>query len=468
MALVRGKPYILTPIDNILPRYYVSKLFFFPSSQTVATTDTIEALKGGLEKTVQAFPLLTGTVHEIQPATSQEQRGRLCVSPPWHTMSDMFSVEDLTNSHALDYSYLRAAGFPIHKLDAATLLPLGTQSGLDARCVMFVKVNKIKGGLIVAHSLSHGFMDGGGMAVVVKIWAAFCRGEDGARYLTQEATDRSHLMHGTMGSTVADFPELTHTHRAYPAQTATEGKKQEVQYDTFFFSREKLAELKTMASITESHSESNAWISTSDALCALLTLCIKGTLPEPTRLTLGLAMDFRAYLDPPLPADYIGNAVHMLRIPLPQSDEEEDDQRSIARTAHLIRRKIQTINGDYIHRVIGALNSPSVPDISNVFHTRLCPHGGQFLTITSWAKQAFYELDWGSAVGTRIERVRVCKFQYPNLVLIAPMLKGEGFGEDEEGGLEVIFGLDGVAMSRLKEDGLFRRFARWEGGGVSD
>ena len=467
MALARDEPYILTPIDNILPRYYVSKLFFFPSSQTVATTDTIEALKGGLEKTVQIFPLLTGTVHEIQPATFQEQRGRLCVSSPWHTMSEIFSVEDLTNNPALDHADLRAAGFPIHKLDAATLLPQYTQSGPDARRVMLVKVNKIKGGLIMVHSLSHGFMDGGGMAVVVKIWAAFCRGEDGARYLTREVTDRSRLMHGIMGSKVADFPELTHAPRASLTQTATEGKEQEVQYDTFFFSREKLAELKTMASITESHSKSNGWISTSDALCALLTLCIKGTLPEPSRLTLGLAMDFRSYLDPPLPADYIGNAVHMLRIPLPRS-EEEDDQRSIATTAHLVRQKIQTINGDYILRVIGALNSDSVPDISNVFHTRLlCPHEGQFLTITSWAKQAFYELDWGPAVGTRIERVRVCKFQYPNLVLIAPMLKGSGFSEDEEGGLEVIFGLDGVAMGRLKEDGLFKWFARW-GGKVSD
>lgn len=462
MALDRDKPYILTPIDNILPRYYVSKLFLFPSSQSVATTDTIEALKDGLEKTVQALPLLAGTVHEIQPATDQEQRGRLCVLPPWHKMSDMFSVEDLTNNRALDYSDLRAAGFPIHKLDAATLLPQETQLGPNARCVMLVKVNKIKGGLIVVHSLSHGFMDGGGMAVVVKVWAAFCRGEDGARYLTREVMDRSQLMHGTMGSKVADFPELTHTPRAPLAQTATLGKKQAVQYETFFFSREKLAELKTMASITESQSKSNDWVSTSDALCALLTLCIKDTLPKSIRLTLGLAMDFRSCLDPPLPADYIGNAVHMLRIPLPQS-EEDDDQRSIARTAHLIRRKIQTIDSDYIRRVIGALNSHSVPDISKVFHTRLCPNEGQFLTITSWAKQAFYELDWGPAVGTRIERVRVCKFQYPNLVLIAPMLKGPGFGDDEEGGVEVIFGLEGVAMSRLKEDGLFKRFARWDG-----
>ncbi|CAF9906098.1 hypothetical protein IMSHALPRED_004077 [Imshaugia aleurites] len=462
MALIRDEPFILTPIDNILPRYYVSKLFLFPSSRSVATTDTIEALTSGLEKTVQAFPLLAGTVDEIQPATSQEQRGRLCVSAPWHTMSEMFSVEDLTTNHALDYSELRAAGFPIHKFDAATLLPQETQSGLYARCVMLVKVNKIKGGLIVVHSLSHGFMDGGGMAVVVKIWAAFCRGEDGARYLTPEVLDRSHLMHGKIGSEVADFPELTHARQDPPAQTSTPGKKQELQYETFFFSRQMLAELKTMASVTKSHSRSNDWISTSDALCALITHCIKGTLRERTRLTLGLAMDFRSYLDPPLPADYIGNAVHMLRMPLPQSDQE-DDQQSLGRTAHLIRQKIQTINDDYILRVIGALNSRSLPDISKVFHTRTCLNDGQFLTITSWAKQEFYELNWGSAVGTRIERVRMCKFQYPNLVLIAPMFKGPGFSEEEAGGIEVVFGLKEVAMSRLKENRLLERFARWEG-----
>ena len=119
------------------------------------------------------------------------------------------------------------------------------------------------------------------------------------------------------------------------------------------------------------------------------------------------------------------------------------------------------MNQNYIYRVIGALNSKNVPDISNVFHTRGSPSGGQFLTITSWARQVLYELDWGEHVGTRIERVRGPRFQYPNLIHIAPMLKGPGFTAEEEGGIEVILGLEAGEMGRLKSDGLFKRFASW-------
>lgn len=462
MPAAVDEPFILTPIDNILPRYQVSKLLFFPSSDSVTTTETIEALRKGLEKTVESYTLLTGTVQEIQSASDHEQNGRLCVSAPWHTMSDIFSVQDLTDNEALDYSSLRAERFPGHKLDAATLLPQDKESKPNAQSVMLVKVNKIRGGLIVVHTLSHAFMDGGGMAVIAKIWAAFCRGEDGTKYLTQKVLDRSRLMRGTGSSHVADFSELTHRSRTDGGAPAfVVPSPQDIQYEIFFFSREKLDELKKMASTTRSQGEKTGWISTSDGLCALLTHSIKNTRDKQIPLTLGLAMDFRACLDPPLPPDYIGNAVHMLNISITQASREDDPTATIAATAHQIRRSIQAINDNYIHRLIGALNSDDVPDISNVFHTRVCPIGDQFLTITSWARQALYELDWGERVGTRIERVRVPRFQYPNLVLIAPMLRGPGFTEEEEGGIEVIFGLEAGEMGRLKNDGLFRRFASW-------
>ena len=461
MAVVADDPFVLTPIDNILPRYQVSKLLFFPSSTSVTTTETIDALKRGLEKTVQAFPLLAGTVQEIQPASDREQKGRLCVSAPWHTISDIFSVQDLTNDNTLDYSSLRAQRFPGHKLDATTILPQDKELKPNTKSVMLAKVNKIRGGLIVVHSLSHGFMDGGGMAVIAKMWAAFCRDEDGSKYLTPRVLDRSRLMLGISDSQVADFPELAHT-PSTALMPAIGVQPQDIQYEIFFFSRQKLDELKNMASNPENHTESTDWISTSDALCALLAHSIQNAQDDRTPLTLGLAMDFRASLNPPLPPDYIGNAVHMLNVSLPRSGPE-DDENAIAITAHRIRRGIQSINDNYIHRIIGALNANTVLDISKIVHSRTSPNGGHFLTITSWAKQALYELDWGDKVGTRIERVRVPRAQYPNLVTVAPMLRGEGFGVEEEGAIEVIFGLEGEGMGRVKRDGLFGRFARWGG-----
>ena len=209
MSLVGNDRFVLTPIDNILPRYHVTKIFLFPSSSSVSIDDTVDALRVGLEKTIHAFPLLAGTVQELQPVSDHQQRGRLYLSAPWQTMSDMLSIQDFSHDHALNFSCLRAQSFPVHVLDPAILLPQDKTTRPNAKSVMLVKVTKVRGGLIVAHSLSHGFMDGGGMVVIAKIWAAFCRGEDGTRYLTREVLDRSRLMQGTPGSEVADFPELT-------------------------------------------------------------------------------------------------------------------------------------------------------------------------------------------------------------------------------------------------------------------
>ena len=461
MAAVADEPFILTPIDNILPRFQVSRLLFFPSSTSVNTTETIETLRRGLDMTVQAFPLLAGTVQEIQPASDHEQKGRLCVSAPWHKMSDIFSVQDLTSNQALQYSTLRKENFPGHKLDAKTILPQDKASKPNTKSVMLAKVNKIRGGLIVVQSLNHNFMDGNGMAVVAKMWASFCRGEDGSKHLTASMLDRSRLMQGTSGLHIADFPELTHTTSTAPTP-AIGVQPQDIQYEIFFFTRQKLDELKKMASDPGDHTESIGWISTSDALCALLANSIRNTRDERSPLTLGLSMDFRASLNPPLPPDYIGNAVHLLNVSLPQTCPEKTGN-AIAITAHRIRQGIQSINDNYVHRVIGTLNANSVPDISKIVHSRVPPKGGQFLAITSWARQSLYELDWGDQVGTRIERVRVLRFQNPHLVLIAPMLKGKGFKAEEEGGVEVIFGLEREAMGRIKKDGVFGRFAKWEG-----
>lgn len=445
------------------------KLFIFPLSNPEKKTNAIDSLRAGLSKTIHAFPLLAGTVQELAPTPDHPQKGRLCVDQPWHTMREIFNVQDLTKNDSFDYSDLQATNFPIHNLDVATLLPSGLTMKPHTKCAMLVQVNIIRGGLIVVHSLSHGFMDGGSMTVIAKAWAAFCRGEDGSRFFTPQVSDRSRLMQGTTGASVANFPELTNNNTVeIPASPAKSAPAPPTKMEIFFFSREKLAELKRLASAPTQEAQNGDWISTSDALCALLSTCIQRTRDKPRPLTLGLAMDFRGAMDPPLPADYIGNAVHMLYIPLPHfpSSQNIQDQRStISTTAHLIRQRIKTVTQEYMHRIIGALNSPDIQDISKVFHTRAAPAGADsdFVTITSWARQPLYEFDWGEDVGGRMERVRVRRPLYPNLVLIAPMLTGVGFGKELEGGVEVIFGLEEERMERLMGMEGFGRFAMWEG-----
>ena len=84
------------------------------------------------------------------------------------------------------------------------------------------------------------------------------------------------------------------------------------------------------------------------------------------------------------------------------------------------------------------------------------------LRITSWSKQGFYELDWGTVVGTKIERVRICGGSIvKNVAIIMPELKSSTF-EEQQCGLEVIIFLERLTMRRLKRDPLFNRFAQYK------
>lgn len=65
-------------------------------------------------------------------------------------------------------------------------------------------------------------------------------------------------------------------------------------------------------------------------------------------------------------------------------------------------------------------------------------------------------LEWGapsSIVIGKVERTRVPAASFDGLCIVLPEL-------EEEGGLEVLVGLEDGAMGRLRADEAFRRFAR--------
>lgn len=55
------------------------------------------------------------------------------------------------------------------------------------------------------------------------------------------------------------------------------------QAAVFFFPKSKLAELKSMASIKEQGEDDKTWVSTNDALCALLGCCFHSAMNNDMR-----------------------------------------------------------------------------------------------------------------------------------------------------------------------------------------
>ena len=412
-------------------------------------------------------------------------------------------MQDLSNDSKLDYTSLRAGNFPVGKLPAATLAPTPIMADPQKKPVFFIQANIVKGGIILAMGTSHSFTDGNGAATVAKVWAAYCKGEDGSRYLTKDVMSRETLMptdHDVGTAVVGDYPEVKFSPAAaknrgpttaaasdpkerkqpdvYSKQGAKMPNNEIVDNETFFFSKKKLAELKRKASAPDSPKDtgSPSWISTNDALCSLVALGVRSTSTstslnseDPVPLTIGMALNFRRLYDPPISSDYIGNAVHIVRFTIGPPARSLGDLAPaspawpmLATSAHRLRSSIDSFNASRVKGLIALLNDVKVvPDISKVGYLTRAPDG-ESLTVTSWAKQGFYGCDFGENIG-RVESVRMCSFAIPGLIVVAPERKGPAFEKREGEGLEVMIGMERKRLEMLKDCPLMKYFATWVG-----
>ena len=461
-----------------------------------------ETLQSGLAETFKAFPLLSGTVQVIKTGV---QQGTLYVSDPWNNVSKVFHVRDL-RVRGINYADLRNKNFPVQASDESVFTPLANINyQAPQKPVMLVQVNIIRGGFIVALCMHHSFTDANGTVAVARIWAAYCRRENGSRLITRDMVDRERLMQWGEGerasageltqvfflpsqaqsqstpfsggniSMAKDVPNFGHGILPTQAQTPNTALTGDniskakdipsvghgIQSNIFFFSRIKLAELKSMASKERDENENgNGWISTNDALCSLFGCCVHSanTLDaeeDDKQAVIGVAVNMRPFLDPPLPSDSIGNVLNRLRITVPRKTLKPTAKR-VTEIAHQIRQKIKLLDQASYCRTISFLKS--LPDISRA--DILVPESQDVIGFSSWSKLNFYDIDWGNVVGTKIERVRSCiTAGFKDFAIFLPELKTPRF-ETDQCGLEVLIWLEESKMTRLKQDQLFNRFAK--------
>ena len=501
MAKSESPPFPLTPIDNVMPRHYVTKLLFFPKSPGSDMSAIKETLQSGLAETLKALPLLSGTVQVIQIGV---QQGTLYVSAPWNNVSKVFQVRDLRDMRGLNYADLRNKNFPVQGLDRSVLTPIADINWqAHQKPVMLVQMNIIRGGFILALCMHHSFTDANGTVAVAKIWAAYCRKENGSRFITRDMIERERLMQWGEGeranvgelqqifllpkqaqtqstalsgddiSMAKDIPRFGHG--ILPTQpqvqsTALSGDNiskakdipsvgHEIQSSIFFFSKTKLAELKIMASKKDCDETGSGWISTNDALCSLFGCCIHSasTLDaedHDKQAVIDIAVNMRPFLDPPLPSDSIGNVLNRLRIIVPHKTIEPTPKK-VTEIAHLIRQKFKLLDQESYRKLLAFLKS--LPDISRA--DILVPENQDVIGFSSWSKLNFYDIDWGNVIGTKIERLRTCILPgFKDFAIILPELNTPRF-ETDQCGLEILIWVEESKMKRLKQDQLFNRFA---------
>ena len=464
-----------------MPRNYSVKALLFPlSSPDVARITS--TLKSSLQRTFEALPVLSGTVQRRTVHNKQSQS--LCVGSPWNGIDDVFRAKDLTSSD-LDYESLRRNHFPMIPLMQYDLFSVLTSRpdfmGLE-HPVMMAQINFVRNGMILAQCLHHSFTDGLGGVTVMGLWATFCRGEDGAKMVSSEMMDRERLMSGDENARLEHFREYvdgsktsSDTDPGDSSSTPSSAPQPPKDMETgiFFFPRSKLVGLKSVVSTSlasavtsSSDSKTPSYISTNDALSALIFACITearkpSNLMDPQQMIpFGLSVSGRRFLNPPLPQNYVGNIIFVCHLDLPLGDVSPEPHR-MAIIAQQIRNRLLQFDESHVKRLIGAMHA--MDDISKVKIACRASNEWPF-AIMHWTGQRYYNMDWGRDIGV-CERVRVPKLLSPHFdgaVGVLPELKVEkGTDGEETAGLEVLVSLEKEAMRRLRGMEEWTRWAQW-------
>lgn len=455
----------LSPLDQIMPRFYIHLILCLPAqvSSKEDQTTIFSALKKGLQKTLVEIPYLGGVVVE-----DKANRNKVHIAPG---LGVLLRLKDIRYDTDMSYQKMKNSHFPLSNFGDDMKAPVDQLSLESNPPVMAAQVNIVQGGILLAMGIHHNVMDGAGFATVIQTWASNTKtsflsngasGSEAAKpsSLPYSSLDRTSLLKASAPAdidpqvNIKDYPQykldLTPPIKDLKdAPTAlSTSKPPPMTLAVFYFAASKLAALKYSAS------SSSSFISTSDALCALLWSSITRARKLPGRSTethkplysrLGLAVNGRGRLSPTLPPSYLGNVIVCPSILLPVSKlSQKTELNSIAST---IRTAITEIDNDSVHDVITLINSvPNVTDLKWAHNSFLGPD----LAITSWRDMSLIGLDWGTGIG-KVEAVRHPKDGFDGLCIVLPALA--------DGGLEVLVGLENGAMEWLKEDESFMAVA---------
>ena len=195
--------------------------------------------------------------------------------------------------------------------------------------------------------------------------------------------------------------------------------------ETFLLPAAALKELKTLATSQKPASSSEPYISTHDAVCALIwrtTMAARvaaGEISKSDSTTFGMPIDGRSQLSPPQPADFMGN--NAIGFKIGESVEKLIAPESLGAAAFAIRTGVKSVDDSYLRNLITVLKE--VPDYGQVFLDMLEFIKTTGLFLTSWAKFQYADLDFGKKFG-KCEIFRFPSGGYMNgIAVIFPPLK---------------------------------------------
>ncbi|TVY80530.1 O-acetyltransferase pyr7 [Lachnellula suecica] len=426
----------LAAVDSALPPIYSRRVFIFSDIEAQglnqSRSEAIRVLCHALHTTVEEFPVLANSV-SMSSGTWKFLPGQARL----HIRELPMSFEGLKNENFAT-SLLKA--------DVLASVPGMIDFEQEWDCCRF-QATFIQGGLLLSVSINHLAMDGISITRVVRALARnSCIPPKPSQENSVAAFDRSRLSSSSSVPDIAKIPAYIILSEAFDFATRTAGSISTRMYQ---FTEQTLAQLKSDCSLLL---PPKSWISTQNAVCALVFRQIikarlaAGILKPTDKVQYSFAVEFRNIIEPPLPADFVGNAVLFTATTfIPVCDLVAPEGLSLAAAA--VRRAIQEVDAAYVDNFIAVIKSLPDPRALNFYGAV----NGKTTAITSTSYKNFVmPSDWHLSLG-KYEAMRLLDGGLGDgMFVIMPV---------RETGWEVIATLASPAMD-VFEDKEWNKYAR--------
>ncbi|KAF7175196.1 hypothetical protein CNMCM7691_006600 [Aspergillus felis] len=436
----------LTSLERIAPKGYVRYIFLFQLGNNYNIDKVSRALQIGYETLAQEIPEVAC---ECIPDTYIQKKGVMRYRKIEGEDAARIAVKDLRDSFPLSFEQLKGKGFPVSYFDAETFWPgpIWPIPGGKVRTSL-VRASFIRGGLILGWNLLHLSGDGTSWYIWTKIWADACRRAQG---LEVESLDLPKEIWGDRERNHPEWTILPFTPTSPPPKMMSPNHRGQI----FYFSKDSLKALKAEASpanATESHDQQ--WVSTNDALSALLWRTVMAaqipleTLEGDPTSVFNIAIDGRLRTNPKVHPKTLGCFMEYIAVSAPV--RKILSTLKIADLAAMIRKAMLNANEEWTDDTIAL--EEQLEDVDRLVATAFLDVPGFNCLQSSWVNFDLYGLEWGPVLGDRIKAVRTPHVGVVNgLQVVLPRLP--------DGGMEVLVGVEGNCLDKLLKDPLFTKFA---------
>ncbi|KAJ5971521.1 Transferase [Penicillium vulpinum] len=444
----------LTALERIGPKGYLRYL-----NDDCDLEEAVRVLQAGYQALIGRIPEVGC---EAVPDGDSKQKGVMRFEKQANEHAAHIVVKDLRESFGADYAELKDKSFPVASFDADTFCPRSVWPSAEERLpISIVQANFIRGGLILTWCILHMAGDGSTFYTWTSIWAEECRRAQGLSIVDPirlpEAIwkDREQVMKpsGKNAGKLEDHPEYTllpFTPPGAPPKMTSLSHRGQV----FYFSPESLVALKADASpANATEPSSQKWISTNDALAALLWRTVMAvqspleTLEGDPVSVYNIAIDGRQRTDPKIHPDTLGCFLEYVAVSLPV--RKILSTLNLADLATEIRKAILRADDQFTDDVVALVDQ--LEDVDRLAPTAFLDVPGFNCVLTSWVNFKLYGLEWGPLLGNNIEAVRVPHLGCINgCQVVLPVLPN--------GGMEILVGVEGSSLDRLLNDPLFTKY----------